>query len=183
MANAWKAGGADDSRDGVCAPLILTLDLPPDLMAALGAIRAQCDPHRADRSPVHCSLFRHLPGPSAALLVRDIRAVAADTPRLPLAAAPIRFARGHLHAPILSTGADRFRARLAERWHGLLMPADAAPPRLHVTLGNRRAANAAANGRGMSIPTAMIRDRLARGVTLWQHAVPWVALVSIPFRL
>ncbi len=172
MIGPWEGGPGH----GPAAPLILTLDLPPTLAEPLAAARLALDPARAARTPLHCSLFRHLPGPSAEQLMRDLRAIAADTPAPRVAPGPPRFASGHLLVPLRAPDADALRARLADCWHGLLVPPDAAPPRLHVTLARHRPppGTLASLARLAVLPRAR-----APSLTLWRHGPAWARLVTL----
>jgi hypothetical protein len=166
----------------VAAPLLLTVALPPALQAAADAQRRALDPARAARTPAHLTLFRHLPGPGLAALAADCRALAADAPGFTVG--PAARVGEALHARVMSPALEALRDELARRWHGLLLPGDAAPPRLHISLAGRHAA-----GAPLPLPLPAGPHR-AGGLLLWAlHGAGsgrgeafWSPLVAVAFR-
>jgi hypothetical protein len=78
---------------------------------------------------------------------------------------------------------DALREALAGRWHGLLLPGDAAPARLHLTLAAEFPA------RDALPPPLPPGPHRAPGLLLWRHLGPqargepfWSPLVAVGFR-
>jgi hypothetical protein len=187
MAGLWPAGWAPRTERSHAspapladaAPLILTLALPDALQRRADDIRRDRLPDAAARAPAHLALFRHLPGLQQASLVHTLRAlVAGPAPLLEIGDAA-RW-NGRWVAPVQAPAQDRLRAELAARWHGLLAPGDLAPPRLHISLAEGRAAPP-------PLPPGPWR---ARGLLLWRHGhggterdgAFWTPLVAVAFR-
>jgi hypothetical protein len=173
MTGLWPAGWANIEKRAPAAPLILTAALPSALQTAADALRASLQPEAARHAPAHLTLFRHLPGPRADELLRDIRSVVAqmEGPRVTLQ--PPRRWDGLWASPVDSPELDDARAELAERWHGLLAPGDIAPPRLHISLGKSADPPPALAAATFRVP----------GLLLWQYGEAcWSALVACRFR-
>jgi hypothetical protein len=184
MAGLWPAGwnALPEAAPGEAVPLVLTVALPAQVQRAADALRQRLDPERAARTPAHLTLFRHLPGREAPALLADCRALADRAPHFTLG--PARRVEGALHAPVSSEALSQLRAELAERWHGLLMPGDAAPPRLHLTLAGRQPRDAPLP------PPLPAGPHRAGGLLLWRYRGParpsgeafWSPLVAVAFR-
>lgn len=189
MVGLWPAGWRPDpdAAFGQATPLLLTVALPPALQGAAEALRGRLDPARAARTPAHLTLFRHLPGREAPALLADCRALADLAPGFHVA--PPRRVDGALHAPVSSPALDLLRAELAARWHGLLLPADQAPPRLHLTLASSFPKTA------LLPPPLPAGPHRAPGLLLWRHLGAlsprdrttrgeafWSPLVAVAFR-
>jgi hypothetical protein len=184
MVGLWPAGwkvGEDGGAAGA-VPLLLTVAMPAAVQRAADALRHRLDPERAARTPAHLTLFRHLPGAEAPALLADCRALADRAPCFTLG--PARRVDGALHAPVSSGDLLLLREALAARWHGLLMPGDAAPPRLHITLAGK------APLREAMPPPLPPGPHRAGGLLLWRHngaatrrgEAFWSPLVAVAFR-
>lgn len=178
MAGLWPAGWAARCADPGHAPLILTAALPAALQQAADAVRNRLQPAAARHAPAHLTLFRHLPGGGAAELLRDVRTLAADAPAPLVHLGPLQRwegLRGDMLwvAPAASPALDRLREGLAQRWHGLLVPGDAAPPRFHISLG-----------KGAVPPPSLPEGPWRLSVLLlWQYGETcWTPLVACRFR-
>ncbi len=167
----------------IAAPLILTLALPAPLFARLDALRRAHYPPELNRVPAHLTLFRHLPGPQAPALVRDLRAEArAGAAPLIRLAGPISLGRG-VAIRVESPALEELRLRLAERWAPLLVPQDRAPFRPHVTIANKLAPGAARTLLEQLRRSFRPETAIATGLLLWRlDGVRWTELVRVPVR-
>ena len=162
MAGLWPAGWAPGPTAPAAAPtarpLILTLALPDGLQRQADALRGARVPDAARAAPAHLSLFRHLPGLEAEALSRTLKGCCAAAAPVFRLGPPVRW-DGLWVAPVDVPDLDALREELAQRWHGLLVPGDHAPPRLHISLGK-------GSGAPPALPEGPWR---ARGLLLWQH--------------
>lgn len=118
-------------------PLIVTAELPADLQGWANRLRRTHYPAERNRVEAHLTLFHALP-PSCEAELRDVlsEAARAHAPIVARLEGAMSLGRG---TALTITSADMLalRADLAERFHGLLTPADLASPRLHVTVQNK----------------------------------------------
>lgn len=127
--------------------------------------------------PAHCTLFRHLPGPSMPRLVADLRQlVRAHRPPEVRLLPPRRYDRA-IAIPLLSDGLLGIRETLAHWWAPMLLPAERAPPRLHITLASgldAAAADAALQQARAALRKAPFMDRalVCRALHLQSHQSP-----------
>lgn len=114
--------------------LLLLAELPPPVAAAAGRLRALLAPAAATRMPAHCTLFRHLPGPSAECLIADVRRLvrAHRAPAMRIGA-PVLKERAVL-LPVEAPALLELRAELVDGWAPMLLGHERGVPRLHVTL-------------------------------------------------
>lgn len=113
--------------------LILCVALPDAVMERAAPFRS---PDAARRSPLHCALFRHLPGPSADQIIRDVRRLVRQVPPPVLTLAPPRITDRAVVLPLHSPELLDLRAHLAHQWQPMLLAAERAPPRLHITIAS-----------------------------------------------
>lgn len=170
-------------REAVAAPLILTAELPASVARWLNSLRQAHYPGGAARAPAHLGLFRHLPGPQAEAIARDVQRLAADMP------APVVHLEGLLKPDsavalrVCSPALHALRDRLGDWWQTLLMPGDAAEPRLHITIAAGLAPAAARKLAADLAPTLSPTRFTSRALLLWQHGEPhWTPLVRLAFR-
>lgn len=165
----------------VPAPLILAVALPPAVQSRLDALRRRHYPRAI--APAHLSLFRHLPGPQAPALVRDLKRLLAETPPPEIRIEGVLHLEGAVAAGVHSPALDALRLRLADWWAPLLLPADSALPRLHITLAAHLFAPAARTLAAQLAPQLQPARFIARSLLLWQHdAAGWSPLVRLAFR-
>jgi hypothetical protein len=182
MPSLWPAEPRN-APQAVAAPLILTAELPPALLARLNALRSKHYPAGAARAPAHLTLFRHLPGPQLRALIDDVRRLALET-RCPLVSvAGLQRPDTSVALKVESPELDEFRERLAVWWSPLLTPGDAAQARLHITLAaHLRPAEARALATTLQGSVGTVRFPV-RACLLWQHAEPrWLPLVRLGFH-
>lgn len=118
------------------APIIVTaLMAPADQLWAEG-LRRRHYPSERNQVAAHITLFHHLP-PS---VEAELKGQLIELSRAPRPAAWVEgvFSLGRGVALLVrSPELLAIRARLAERFDGLLTPQDRAPPRLHITVQNK----------------------------------------------
>jgi hypothetical protein len=161
---------------------MLTAAMPPPLQAEADAARARHAPQAALRAPAHLGLFRLLPGLMQDALLRDLKAVC-DT------AAPVFRLRpparwdGLWVVPLEAGPLDTVRDALAARWHGLLLPGDAATPRLHISIGRAADAPAPLAAGPWTAPALLLwrHDRALSPGPGYDRAF-WTPLVACRFR-
>jgi len=164
------------------APLLITAELPEDVLSWADAIRRQHYPPGRNRLQAHVTLFHGLP-PSADGEVRRLLAECSGSPP-PEAAVTGQMDLGRGTALAVDSPATvALHAELAERLHGLVQQKDARPLRLHITVQNK-VTRAEARA---------LQDELARGfrprsfhfrglgLYLWQEEL-WQLSRVFPFR-
>ncbi|MCB2061092.1 MAG: 2'-5' RNA ligase family protein, partial [Novosphingobium sp.] len=115
------------------APLLITAELPEDVLSWADAIRRANYPPERNRLRAHVTLFHGLP-PSAD---SEVRALLAEFSRRAAPEATVSglmdLGQGTAFA-IDSPAMVALHAELAERLHGLVQQKDARPLRLHITV-------------------------------------------------
>jgi 2'-5' RNA ligase len=165
------------------APLVVTAELPPDLQAWAERLRREHYPPERNQVAAHVTLFRALP-PSIENELRD-RLAAAVRGCPPVRArleGVMKFGRGTALA-ISSPEMLALREELAERFHGLLTPADEHPPRLHVTIQNKVSLEQAKALQAQLAPQIEPRDFRFAGLALHRYrGGPWEFVKRWSFR-
>lgn len=165
-------------------PLIVTLALPQKMASRLDALRRAWYPPARNQVPAHLTLFRHLPGPGMPDILQAVQSEAVRTPPFPVTILGAEVWQEAVVLPVHSPELEDLHARLKERWAPLLIPADRAPFRPHVTIASRldrtgRAAALAALARDW--PRPVMSEAL--GLCLWRYDDgPWSLLVRIALR-
>jgi len=164
------------------APIILTATMAPADFAWADALRRTHFPPGRNRTPAHITLFRHLPPSIGAELADALRRICGGpAPRARLAGI-LRFDGGVAFA-IDSPGLLGIRADLADRFHGLLQPQDAATPRLHVTIQNKADPQAARRLADALDAGFRPRPLAIAGLATWHYADGgWEAIRARSFR-
>lgn len=124
------------------APLLVTAELPSDVLAWADALRQAHYPPERNRLRAHVTLFHALPASVEAELVQvlvDLARTSAPSARM---TGVMKLGNGTALA-IESDETHDLHACIAERMHGLLTHQDALPLRLHVTVQNKVSAQAA----------------------------------------
>lgn len=126
-------GGLPERR----APLLVTAELPDDVLSWADALRRAHYPPERNRLRAHVTLFHALP-PSAGEEVRALLAEVAAAAAPPEARITGVMKLDHGTALAVESPATlALHAQLAERLHGLVQQKDARPLRLHVTVQNK----------------------------------------------
>lgn len=164
------------------APLLVTAELPPDVLAWADALRRAHYPPERNRLRAHVTLFHALPPSVEAELVQ----VLSDLARRAAPAARVnglmKLARGTALA-VDSPDMVELHALIADRMHGLLTQKDARPLRLHVTIQNKVTDATARTLQAELEPSLQAISFRFRGFGLyaWEEGL-WREIRTIPFR-
>ncbi|WP_448579980.1 2'-5' RNA ligase family protein [Thermaurantiacus sp.] len=165
-------------------PLILTLALPRRIAAQLDALRRAHDPAPRHPVPAHLTLFRHLPGPSMPVVLAAIDSAAAHTQPFPIAIGEASAWGDSIVLPVRSPALQDLHNALSERLFPMLIPADSAAFRPHITLANhldRQARNRSLDRLKLGWPRPLQAE--AQGLQLWRYDDgPWSLLVRRALR-
>ena len=132
--NVSLATGGQGKRP---APLLITAQLPPDVLAWADAIRRAHYPPERNRLPAHVTLFHGLP-PSAGGEIRAALMQAATMYAPPTAQiAGIMPLGGGTAFKIASASLVAIHAELADRFHGILSRQDSHRLIPHITVQNK----------------------------------------------
>ncbi len=175
--------GARINGGGAAAPLILTACLPDELQSWANGLRRAHFPPERNFLDAHVTLFHALP-PSCEAELHDCcaQAAKANAPAAARLEGVMKLGKGTALA-IASPAMLALRDDLADRFHGLLTPQDEHRPRLHVTVQNKVAIEAAKALQAMLVPEVQPRDFAFAGLAL--HAYrggPWEFLKRWRFR-
>lgn len=165
------------------APLIVTAQLPRELHRWATGLRSQHFPPERNHLEAHVTLFHALP----AFIEDELRGVLA---RLGAEEAPVparleglmSLGRGTA-LKLVSPAMLALRARIAERFLGLLTAQDGHPPRLHVTIQNK-----VAPAEAKALQTALAGEITPcafafSGISLFRYrGGPWEPMHSYAFR-
>jgi len=139
-------------------------------------------PPERNRVPAHLTLFHHLPPSIEAELSRRLASAAAASPP-PAEVAGVMDLGAGTALRVDSEALEEIRDALADAFHGLLTPPDAAPWRPHVTVQNKvepreaRRLQQQLRGRFERRPLAI------KGLAAWRYlGGPWEPLRTFPFR-
>ncbi len=163
-------------------PLLVTGELPPDVLAWADGLRRAHYPPERNRLRAHVTLFHALP-PS---VEDELRQTLAD-----LAAAPPPQARisglmklgGGTALAIDCPALVELHGQIAERMHGLLTRQDAQPLKLHVTIQNKVSVEAARALQTELAATLQPRAFRFAGFGLYAYEDGlWRPIRSFPFR-
>ena len=130
-------------RASGAAPVIVTATMGAADQRHFDALRAAHFPPERNRVPAHITLFRQLPPSSLDELKELVRRVAADTPPPAALIAGVYSLGTGVAFRIASPDLLAIRARLADRLADLLTAQDRGTPRLHITVQNKVAPEAA----------------------------------------
>jgi hypothetical protein len=165
------------------APLVVTAELPPEIQALADRLRREHYPPERNQLPAHVTLFHALP-PWCEDELRDALGALARAYVRPRARLEGVMPLGSGTAlRLTSPGILEVRAKLAERFHGLLTAQDNHPPRLHVTIQNKVSPREAKALQAALAATLEPRDFAFAGLAM--HAYrggPWELLKRSPFR-
>ncbi|MCB2075178.1 MAG: 2'-5' RNA ligase family protein [Novosphingobium sp.] len=164
------------------APLLITAELPGDILSWADAIRREHYPPERNRLGAHVTLFHGLP-PSADSEVRGLLGeFSRELPPEATISGLMDLGRGTAFA-VASPAMEELHGRLAERLHGLIQQKDARPLRLHITVQNKVANTAAQDLQrelGSDFRPRSFRFR-GLGLYLWDGEL-WRLSHVYPFR-
>jgi len=165
------------------APIILTAKMGKGDQRWANALRQAHFPPERNYLDAHITLFHHLPPQHWPEIKRELALMASQYAR-PLATMSevMMLGRGvayRIESPILLA----MRDRLAEAFHGLLIPQDQAQPRLHITVQNKvKPAEAKALHAELSAEFA-IREIAVTGLSAhYYRGGPWEHIGDYLFR-
>ena len=163
------------------APLIVSALFGPADFAWLDGLRRAHFPPDRNQLQAHLTLFHHLPPSSEGELRGRLNEAARAAPPAATAVGLINLGRG-VAIRIDASDLAAIRADLAEAFHGLLTPQDAAGWRAHVTIQNKVAPECA---RALLETLGEIRSRpiVIAGLAVWRYrGGPWEAVSRHMFR-
>jgi len=145
-------------------------------------LRRRHYPAERNQVPAHLTLFHHLPPSLEAELSRRLAAAAAAPPPRAEVAGLIDLGGGTA-LRIESEELESLRGELAEAFHGLLTPQDAAPWRPHVTIQNKVEPREARRLQQQLRASFEQRPLALKGLASWRYlGGPWAPLRTFPFR-
>ncbi|NVD44288.1 2'-5' RNA ligase family protein [Altererythrobacter sp. HHU K3-1] len=174
---------AQDSDAASDAPLILTARLPRDLHAWATRLRDAHFPPERNHLEAHVTLFHALP-PSCRSELCDLLAaiVRENAPVQGQIEGIMSLGRGTA-IKLSSPGMLDLRGRIADRFHGMLMPQDEHTPRLHVTVQNKVAPQEAKALQAELAPQVEPRAFSFAGFALYRYlGGPWGFIRDWSFR-
>jgi len=164
------------------APLLVTAELPPDILSWADGLRRAHYPPERNRLRAHVTLFHALP-PSAEGEVRRLLADLAARPPAPARISGIFDLGTGTAFDVESAEMAALHGEMAERLHGLLTMQDDRKLRLHITVQNK-VDRAAARALQTELKAALERRAFRfRGLGLyaWEDGL-WRPVGDYPFR-
>lgn len=164
------------------APIIVTALLGDQDFAWLDGLRRAHFPPERNFLSAHLTLFHHLP-PSAAAELRGLLAAEVRAPPPKARVTGVMSLGRGVAFRIESAELAAIRARLADRFSGLLTPQDYAPWRPHVTVQNKVTPEAA-----RALLAELSADFTPRPLAIaglacwWYRGGPWQPIARYPFR-
>ncbi len=165
------------------APLILTAELPPDLHRWATELRRAHFPSERNFLEAHCTLFHALPAQAEDELRAFLARMAGEYGPVPARLTEVMNLGRGTALRIASPEMLELRAITAARFRGLLTAQDSHAPRLHVTIQNKVAPEAARALQGHLAGEIRPRDFAFPGMALFRYrGGPWEAVRRFAFR-
>jgi hypothetical protein len=163
-------------------PLLITAELPGDLLAWADALRRAHYPPEKNRLRAHVTLFHALP-PSAEGEIRRLLAELAKSAPPPARITGVWDMGRGTAFDVASDGMAALHAQMVERFHGLLGWQDDRKLRLHITVQNKVSRDAAKALRAELEAAFEPRAFRFRGLGLyaWDEGL-WQPIADYPFR-
>ncbi|WP_235037876.1 MULTISPECIES: 2'-5' RNA ligase family protein [unclassified Novosphingobium] len=164
------------------APLLVTAELPDDVLAWTDALRRAHYPPERNRLRAHVTLFHALP-PSVEEELIDVLRALARAPAPPARICGLMKLDTGTALAVESAAMVELHGAIAERMHGLLTQQDAQPLRLHVTIQNKvttQAARALQAELGVQLQPVSFRFR-GFGLYAWEDGL-WRPIRVVTFR-
>lgn len=164
------------------APLLVTAELPPDVLAWADGLRRAHYPAERNRLRAHVTLFHALPPSVREELEQVLSDLARRAPPAARISGLMKLGRGTALA-VDSPAMVELHGLIADRMHGLLTQQDTRPLRLHVTIQNKvtsEAARALQAELEPTIPPLAFRFR-GFGLYAWEEGL-WRDIRTVPFR-
>ncbi|TCM40061.1 2'-5' RNA ligase family protein [Novosphingobium sp. ST904] len=171
---------AADRKRG--APLLVTAELPADVLGWADGLRKAHYPPERNRLRAHVTLFHALPPSVEGELVDVLADLARCAPPRARIDGLMKLDNGTALS-VESQDMARLHAVIAERMHGLLTDQDSRPLRLHVTIQNKvapAAARALQAQLGAQLHPISFRFR-GFGLYAWEDGL-WRPIRVLPFR-
>lgn len=127
---------SDAGQDSRKPPLLVTAELPSDVLAWADALRREHYPPERNRLRAHVTLFHALPPSVEDELVELLSGLAKESPPDARITGLMKLADGTALA-IESPRMTELHGIIADRLHGLLVKQDHRPLRLHITIQNK----------------------------------------------
>ena len=164
-------------------PFIVTAELPPDVLSWADGLRRAHFPPERNHLAAHVTLFHALAPSLREELPAVLSRIAAQTPPPEVALTGLmNLGRGTALA-LSSPAMLAIRAEIAEHFHGMLTAQDQAKPRLHITIQNKVAPEAARALQAQLEPVIQPREFRFTGLGLHRYCNPhWEAVRVWPFR-
>lgn len=175
-------GAGRDVNFGGTRPLLVTAEIPADIHAWADALRKAHYPPERNRLEAHVTLFHALP-PSVETELKDLLGeLAASEPPQARIAGLMKLGGGTALA-IDSPGMIALHALIRDRMHGLTIPQDSRPLRLHVTIQNKVSGSEAKALQDALGPVLERREFRFRGFGLYRYVDGlWQDKRTFPFR-
>lgn len=164
-------------------PLIVTAELPAELQARANGLRRAHFPPERNYLDAHVTLFHAIPAHCEEELRQVLKTFAGEYAPVPAQLLGIMSLGGGTALKLQSPDMLALRARIAERFHGMLTGQDQHMPRLHVTVQNKVSSKEAKALQAVLEPQIMPQDFAFRGLSLFRYlGGPWEALGNWRFR-
>jgi hypothetical protein len=164
-------------------PIIVTATFGDGDNGWLQELRRAHYPPERNRVPAHLTLFRQLPPSIEGELGTRLARFAAAAPPFATVEGVMDLGEGTA-LRVESEALTRIRDELAEVFHGLLTPQDAAAWRPHVTIQNKVARREARALQQQLRATFRPRPLAIRALAAWRYRDgPWEPIRDWPFRL
>lgn len=177
-----NAPGRDIPSPARGVPLLVTAQLPPDILEWADAMRRAHFPPERNKLKAHVTLFHALPPSVEAELRALLGNLAAASPPEARITGLMKLGEGtalDVHSP----GMVDFHVQIAERMHGLLSRLDSPEVRLHITIQNKVSAGQARALQAELEPKLERRKFRFRGFELFgfEDGI-WRYIREFPFR-
>lgn len=164
------------------APLLITAELPGDVLAWADGLRRMHYPPDRNRLRAHVTLFHALPPSAEGEVRRLLSDLVKGKPPEARISGIMNLGRGTA-LDVDSPGMVQFHSLMAERLHGLLSAQDDRRLRLHITVQNK-VEPAAAKALQAELAQSLERQKFSfRGFGLyaWEGGL-WREIAQYPFR-
>jgi hypothetical protein len=164
------------------APLLITAELPPDVLAWADALRRAHYPPERNRLRAHVTLFHALPPSVEDELLQILADLARAAPPVATISGLMKLGNGTALAVDCPEMVE-LHGIIADRMHGLLTQQDAQPLRLHVTIQNKVTTEAARALQASLAPELKPQSFRFPGFGLyaWEDGL-WRPIRTIAFR-
>jgi hypothetical protein len=165
------------------APLLITAELPPDILAWADAMRRMHYPPERNRLRAHVTLFHALPPSSEGEVRRFLADFAGDNSPPEARVTGLMDLGTGTALDVRSDGMVALHSQLTERFHGLLGWQDDRKLRLHITVQNKVESATAKALQAALRETLEPRTFRFRGFGLyaWEDGL-WNPVAEYPFR-